>query len=77
MLDSLGNLMEDASDFSWDSAKAVHAIILRNMEADRVTWSKMDKRTQGLCQETFQWCSIFCHTYFCQKIQKCWQKKMV
>ena len=24
MLDYLGNIMEDASDFSWDSAKTVH-----------------------------------------------------
>ena len=28
MLDYLGSLMEDASDFSWDSAKACHAILL-------------------------------------------------
>ena len=34
MLDYLGNLMEDASDFSWESAKASHAIVLTNMEAD-------------------------------------------
>ena len=27
MLDYLGNLMEDATDFSWDSAKACHAIL--------------------------------------------------
>ena len=26
MLDYLGNLMEDASDFLWDSAKACHAM---------------------------------------------------
>ena len=31
MLDYLCNLMEDASDFSWESAKASHAIILTNM----------------------------------------------
>ena len=40
MLDYLGNVMEDASDFSWDSAKAAHAILLTNMEAERVTWSE-------------------------------------
>ena len=34
MLDYLGNLMEDASDFSWESAKASHAVVLTNMEAD-------------------------------------------
>ena len=37
MLNYLGNLMEDASDFSWDSAKAAHVILLTDMEADRVT----------------------------------------
>ena len=31
MLDYLGNLMEDASDFSWEAAKASHAIALTNM----------------------------------------------
>ena len=43
MLDYLGNLMEDVSDFSWDSAKAAHAILLTNMEADRVTWPETEK----------------------------------
>ena len=43
MLDYLGNLMEDALDFSWDSAKACHAILLTNMETDRVSWVKTDK----------------------------------
>ena len=32
MLDYLGNLMEDASDFSWDSAKVAHCILLTNMD---------------------------------------------
>ena len=43
MLDYLGNIMEDASDFSWDSAKACHAVILINMEADRLNWADTDK----------------------------------
>ena len=43
MLDYLGNLMEDASDFSWESAKASHAIVLTNMEADRLQWTETDK----------------------------------
>ena len=43
MLDYLGNLMEDASDFSWDSPKAAYGILLTNMEADRVTWSEIDR----------------------------------
>ena len=43
MLDYLGNLMEDASDFSWEAAKASHAIVLTNMEADRLKWMDTDK----------------------------------
>ena len=43
MLDYLGNLMEDASDFSWEAAKASHAIALTNMEADRLKWTDTDK----------------------------------
>ena len=43
MLDYLGNIMEDASDFSWDSAKACHAILLTNMEADRISWNETEK----------------------------------
>ena len=39
----LGNIMEDASDFSWESAKAAHAILLTNMEADRLNWAETDK----------------------------------
>ena len=43
MLDYLGNLMEDASDFSWKSAKTCHAILLTNMEAGRVSSIETDK----------------------------------
>ena len=43
MFDILANLMEDASDFSWDSAKTCHAILLTNMEADKVSWVETDK----------------------------------
>ena len=43
MLDYIGNIMEDASDFSWDSAKACHAVVLTNMEADRLNWTDTDK----------------------------------
>ena len=35
--------MEDASDFSWDAAKASHAVVLTNMEADRLQWSDTEK----------------------------------
>ena len=43
MFDYFGNLMEDASDFSWESAKAPHAIVLTNMEADRLQWTDNEK----------------------------------
>ena len=43
MLDYLGNLMEDASDFSWEAAKASHVIALTNMEADRLKWTDTEK----------------------------------
>ena len=43
MLNYLGNLMEDAFDFSWESAKASHAIVLTNMEADHLQWTETDK----------------------------------
>ena len=35
--------MEDASDFSWESAKASHVVVLTNMESDRLQWSDMKK----------------------------------
>ena len=43
MLDYLGNLMEDASDFSREAAKASHAILLTNMEGDRMKWGIQTK----------------------------------
>ena len=43
MLDYMGNLMEDTSDFSWEAAKASHAILLTNMEGDRIKWGDTDK----------------------------------
>ena len=38
MLQYLGDIMEDASDFSWQSAKASHAVLLCEMERGKVTW---------------------------------------
>ena len=35
--------MEDASDLSWESANASHAIVLTNMEDDRLQWSDTEK----------------------------------
>ena len=35
--------MEDASDLSWESANASHAIVLTNMGDDRLQWSDTEK----------------------------------
>ena len=40
MLDYLANIMEDASDFSWDLAKACHAT---RIVADRLSRTDIDK----------------------------------
>ena len=53
MLDYLGNIMEDASDFSWGSAKACHVMVLTNMEAHRLNWAdtnKIDRVQQAQAQ---------------------------
>ena len=36
MLDYLINLLEDATDFSWASAKASHAVLLCRMEQGEI-----------------------------------------
>ena len=38
MLQYLGDIMEDASDLSWQSAKACHAVVLCKMEREKVKW---------------------------------------
>ena len=38
MLHYLGDLMEDATDFSWANAKAAHAVLLCKMERGALTW---------------------------------------
>ena len=38
MLQYLGELMEDVSDFSWVSAKASHAVMLCEMERGKLIW---------------------------------------
>ena len=43
MLDYLGEIMEDANDFSWQSAKASHAVLLCRMEGGKVEWSETAK----------------------------------
>ena len=45
-LDYLADLLQDASDFSFDSAKACHAVVLTTMEHDKVSWqdtSELDR----------------------------------
>ena len=43
MLSYLGDLMEDATDFSWQGAKAAHAVLLCEMERRVVTWEDSDR----------------------------------
>ena len=44
MLDYLINLLEDATDFSWASAKATHAVLLCRMEQGEIrSWSETEK----------------------------------
>ena len=44
MLDYLINLLEDATDFSWASAKASHAVLLCRMEQGEITsWAETEK----------------------------------
>ena len=53
MLDYLSELMEDANDFSWQSAKASHAVLLCRMEEGKVEWgetSKIDRISRAHAQ---------------------------
>ena len=34
----LTNLLEDASDFNFENAKACHAVVLTTMEQDQLSW---------------------------------------
>ena len=43
MLEYLTDLMEDARDFGWSSAKGAHALILCRMEEGKVNWLMSDK----------------------------------
>ena len=43
MLDCLSELMDDANDFRWQSAKASHAVLLCRMEEAKVEWSEITK----------------------------------
>ena len=43
MLEYLSEIMEDANDFSWQSAKASHAVLLCRMEEGKVEWHETHK----------------------------------
>ena len=43
MLDYLSDLMEDAQNFGWASAKGAHALVLCRMEEGKVDWLSSDK----------------------------------
>ena len=43
MLEYMSELMEDAQDFGWSSAKGAHAVLLCRMEEGKVTWKMTEK----------------------------------
>ena len=43
MLEYLGEIMEDAQDFTWQSAKASHTVLLCRMEEGKVDWLETAK----------------------------------
>ena len=57
MLQYLADLMEDATDFSWASAKASHAVLLCEMERGSLKWSdttRIDRIRRAHAQKLFQ-----------------------
>ena len=54
MLQYLGDIMEDASDFLWQSTKASHAVLLCEMERGKVTWqdtTRIDRVRRAYAQK--------------------------
>ena len=54
MLQHLGDIMKDTSDFSWQSAKASHADLLCEMERGKVTWqdtTRIDRVRRAYAQK--------------------------
>ena len=43
MLEYISDLMDDAQDFGWNSAKASHAVLLCRMEESKVSWQETTK----------------------------------
>ena len=62
MLDYVIDLLDDATDFSWASAKASHAVLLCRMEQGEIkSWSETEKSLQGSCSKTYY------HSKYCSK----------
>ena len=62
MLDYVIDLLDDATDFSWASAKASHVVLLCLMEQGEIkSWSETEKieSPQGSCSKTY-YCSKYC-----------------
>ena len=43
MLEYLSDIMDDCSDFGWQSAKAAHAVLLCKMEDQKISWGQTEK----------------------------------
>ena len=43
MLEYLCDIMDDAQDFGWASAKGAHAVLLCRMEESKVSWAQTEK----------------------------------
>ena len=43
MVSYLGDLMKDATDFTWQGAKAAHAVLMCEMERGSLQWEDMDR----------------------------------
>ena len=51
MISYLGDLMEDTTDFSWQGAKAAHAILLCEMERGSLSWEDTDRVRRAHAQK--------------------------
>ena len=57
MLDYLSDIMDDSQDFGWPSAKGAHAVLLCQMEQDKIQWhetSKIDRVRRAHAQKISQ-----------------------
>ena len=68
MLTYLCDLMEDTTDFSWQGAKASHAVLLCEMERGAVTWSdtgRIDRIRRAHAQKHVTTSRFFCRSNDC------------